>query len=80
MDMEIQKLLRQMKFIHLQLDDAAVALAASLPYVDKGKIGITGHSSGGAACDMEIAIDNERKIQLYQLFYFRHLHGVMAQV
>ena len=38
--------------------DAAVALAASLPYVDKGKIGITGHSSGGAACDMEIAIDN----------------------
>lgn len=40
--------------------DAAVELAASLPYVDVNKIGITGHSSGGAACDMEIALDNER--------------------
>ena len=32
--------------------DAAVQLAGSLPYVDTTKIGVTGHSSGGAACDM----------------------------
>ena len=51
--------------------DAAVALAASLPYVDKGKIGITGHSSGGAACDMEIAIDNERENPIVSAVLFQ---------
>ena len=51
--------------------DAAVALAASLPYVDKDKIGITGHSSGGAACDMEIAIDNERENPIVSAVLFQ---------
>lgn len=44
--------------------DAAVELADTLPYVDTAKIGVTGHSSGGAACDMAIAIDNERETPL----------------
>ena len=51
--------------------DAAVELAASLPYVDIDKIGITGHSSGGAACDMEIAIDNEREKPLVSAVLFQ---------
>ena len=51
--------------------DAAVELVASLPYVDKEKIGITGHSSGGAACDMEIAIDNERETPIVSAVLFQ---------
>lgn len=39
---------------------AAVELAASLPYVDKSRIGLTGHSSGGAASLMAVAIDNQQ--------------------
>lgn len=44
--------------------DAAVQLAATLPYVDTTRIALTGHSSGGAASDMAIAIDNERDVPL----------------
>ena len=44
--------------------DAAVELAGMMPYVDKTRIGVTGHSSGGAACDMAVAIDNERDTPL----------------
>lgn len=44
--------------------DAAVELAGTLPYVDISKIAVTGHSSGGAACDMAVAIDNERETPL----------------
>ena len=44
--------------------DAAVQLAATLPYVDVEKIGVTGHSSGGTAANMAVAIDNEREIPL----------------
>ena len=46
--------------------DAAVQLIASLPYVDIGRIGVTGHSSGGCATNMAIAIDNQREKQLIQ--------------
>lgn len=44
--------------------DGAVQLIASLPYVDKANIGVTGHSSGGTACNMAVAIDNERETPL----------------
>ena len=45
--------------------DAAVQLAATLPYVDKTKIGMTGHSSGASAgIDMEIELDNTREEHL----------------
>lgn len=44
--------------------DAAVELAGTLPYVDRSKIAVTGHSSGGAACNMAIAIDNQREVPL----------------
>lgn len=51
--------------------DAAVQLAGSLPYVDTGRIGITGHSSGGAASDMAVAIDNERAQPLISAVLFQ---------
>ena len=41
-------------------EDAAVALIASLPYVDATRIGITGHSSGGDMMGAAIAVDNKR--------------------
>ena len=44
--------------------NAAVELAADLPYVDTSRIAVSGHSSGGAACGMAVAIDNERKTPL----------------
>lgn len=44
--------------------DAAVELAGTLPYVDSGKIALTGHSSGGAACNMAVDIDNKRDVPL----------------
>ena len=44
--------------------DAAVELAGTLPYVNTDKIAVTGHSSGGAACDMAVALDNERETPL----------------
>ncbi len=50
--------------------DAAVELAGTLPYVDASRIGITGHSSGGAACDMAVAIDNERETPLISAVLF----------
>ncbi len=39
----------------------AVELLASLPYVNKDKIGITGHSNGARAANFSIAIDNEKE-------------------
>lgn len=51
--------------------DAAVQLAATLPYVDQSKIALTGHSSGGAASDMAIAIDNEREVPLISAVLFQ---------
>ena len=50
--------------------DAAVELAGSLPYVDASRIGVTGHSSGGAACGMAVAIDNERETPLISAVLF----------
>ncbi|MBR4548988.1 MAG: hypothetical protein IKO83_03610 [Oscillospiraceae bacterium] len=50
--------------------DASVELAGKLPYVDKTRIGVTGHSSGGAACDMAVAIDNEREVPLISAVLF----------
>ncbi len=37
----------------------AVELLASLPYVDKDNIGITGHSNGARAANFSVAIDNK---------------------
>ena len=51
--------------------DAAVELAATLPYVDTTKIALTGHSSGGAASDMAVAIDNERETPLISAVLFQ---------
>ena len=51
--------------------DAAVELAGSLPYVDNSRIGLTGHSSGGAACNMAVAIDNERETPLISAILFQ---------
>ncbi len=51
--------------------DAAVELAGTLPYVDTSRIGLTGHSSGGAACDMAVAIDNERNTPLISAVLFQ---------
>lgn len=36
-----------------------VKLAASLPYVDQARIGITGHSNGGYACNITTLLDNK---------------------
>jgi pimeloyl-ACP methyl ester carboxylesterase len=44
--------------------NTAVELASNLPYVDTSRIAVTGHSSGGAACGMAVALDNERKTPL----------------
>jgi pimeloyl-ACP methyl ester carboxylesterase len=42
----------------------AVKMLASLPYVDKDRIGITGHSLGGMSSNTAIAIDNAAPEQL----------------
>lgn len=39
----------------------AVELLASLPYVNKEQIGITGHSNGARAANFSIAIDNQKE-------------------
>lgn len=44
--------------------DGAVQMVASLPYVDTTRIGVTGHSSGGTAANMAVALDNERETPL----------------
>ncbi len=44
--------------------DGAIQLIANLPYVDNTRIGLTGHSSGGTACNMAVAIDNKRDVPL----------------
>lgn len=51
--------------------DAAVQLAATLPYVDQSKIALTGHSSGGAASAMAIGIDNKREVPLIKAVLFQ---------
>lgn len=51
--------------------DAAVAFAGTLPYVDTSRIGVTGHSSGGASCNMLVAIDNEREQPLISAVLFQ---------
>lgn len=51
--------------------DAAVELAATLPYVDTSRIALTGHSSGGAASDMAVALDNERETPLISAVLFQ---------
>ena len=43
---------------------SAVKMIASLPYVDKTRIGLTGHSSGGDMASLAVAIDNEQEEQL----------------
>ncbi|MEG1857991.1 MAG: hypothetical protein RR216_04570, partial [Pseudoflavonifractor sp.] len=42
--------------------DGVVNLVAALPYVENTQIGLTGHSSGGAATTMEVALDNQRPV------------------
>lgn len=49
----------------------AVQLLANLPYVDSGKIGITGHSSGGDMIGQAVAIDNEQETQLISACLFQ---------
>lgn len=51
--------------------DGAVNLVGGLPYVDKARIGLTGHSSGGAATSMEIAIDNQREMPLIKAVFLQ---------
>ncbi len=41
-----------------------VEILANLPYVDKSKIGVTGHSNGARAANFSIDIDNEKEIPL----------------
>ncbi len=50
--------------------EAAVEMAGGLPYVDTQRIGITGHSSGGAASNMVVAIDNQRETPLISAVLF----------
>jgi len=50
---------------------SAVQLVASLPYVDAGRIGITGHSSGGDMMGQAVAIDNEQEKQLISACLFQ---------
>lgn len=51
--------------------DGGVQLIASLPYVDKGRIGITGHSSGGTAGNMAVEIDNKREAPLIKSIFLQ---------
>lgn len=45
-------------------ENSAVELVGALPYVDKRKIGVTGHSSGGDMMGGAIALDNQRAVPL----------------
>ncbi|QQO08426.1 alpha/beta hydrolase family protein [Breznakiella homolactica] len=42
----------------------AVQLMATLPYVNKSKIGITGHSNGARACNLSVDDDNKAAVPL----------------
>ena len=42
----------------------AVKLVADLPYVDQGKIGVSGHSNGARAANFSVALDNAADEQL----------------
>ncbi len=42
------------------VDDAVIQLSI-MDFVDKSRIGLTGHSSGGSSCNAAIALDNARK-------------------
>lgn len=44
----------------------AVFYMSTLPYVDAGKIMVTGHSAGSNACSKAVVIDNERETNLIQ--------------
>lgn len=44
--------------------DSAIQQVAAWNFVDVNRIGVTGHSSGGTAANMAVAIDNKRKIPL----------------
>lgn len=52
-------------------ENSAVDLIASLPYVDKKKIGMTGHSSGGDMMSAAIGLDNKRKTPLISAALFQ---------
>lgn len=41
-----------------------VKMLASLPYVDAGQIGVTGHSNGAWSCNYAVLLDNEAPVQL----------------
>ncbi len=43
---------------------SAVQMLATLPYVDKAKIGVTGHSNGARACNLSVEEDNKRGAHL----------------
>lgn len=43
---------------------SAVQMIASLPFVDKDRIGLTGHSSGGDMASLAVALDNQQEEQL----------------
>lgn len=51
--------------------DGGVQLVASLPYVDKNRIAITGHSSGGTAGNMAVEIDNKRQTPLIKAIFLQ---------
>jgi len=42
----------------------AVKMIGSLNYVDSSKIGVTGHSLGGTACDVSVQLDNAAPLPL----------------
>ena len=42
----------------------SVKVLADMPYVDKSRIGITGHSMGGMSCNAAIELDNQAEEQL----------------
>jgi pimeloyl-ACP methyl ester carboxylesterase len=56
----------------------AVDLVATLPYVDKGKIGITGHSFGGRSANWSIEIDNKRPQPLVSAVLLQTADGIYS--
>lgn len=47
----------------------AVKYVATLPYVDRGNIGVTGHSNGGWACNLAVLQDNKYGTNLISNVY-----------
>jgi len=54
----------------------AVDLVATLPYVDKGRIGITGHSFGGRSSNWSIELDNKRDHPLVSAVLLQTADGI----